>query len=213
MKENELIKNLSSGLKPFKATDDLSIYILKWIAYTSVIFILCYIFLPARSDLLGQAQTVRFNIENGLWLMSALFSGIAFYYSCFPQKMSWKTWLPSVISLGTLFVLVLSSFNPVGVEHEFHNELSLWRGRCGFITFIISIIHSGFLGNWARKAAPRDGSSAGFWAALSGSSIGCLFMQAVCAHHNTLHLMLWHFLPMVVICFIGHWVGRTLLRW
>lgn len=213
MKESQLIQNLSKDLKPFQSAEKLTSYLLKWTGYTFVVLILSYLLLPVRHDITTQLETIRYHIENVLWFVASMTSGIAFYYSCFPQKMKSTIWLPSLFSIALLFLIVLSGLDTQHMGHEFQNEMSLWRGRCGFITFLVSVIHSGFLGNWAHKAAPRDSAQAGFWAALSGSSMGCLFMQVVCVHHNTLHLMLWHFLPLAVICFLGQWLGKNLLRW
>jgi hypothetical protein len=213
MKEGQLIQNLSQNLKPFKSADNLNTYLLKWMGYSLVILILAYFSLPIRHDFMTEIETIRYNVENILWFFASLSSGVAFYFSCFPQKMKSTLWIPATLSITLLFLIILTGINPQNMHQEFEQEMSLWRGRCGFITFFVSMIHSGFLGHWASKAAPRDAGEAGFWAALSGSAMGCLFMQFVCAHHNTLHLMLWHFMPLVVICYLGQRLGKSLLRW
>lgn len=213
MKESELIKNLSAGLDPFAQTEKLSPFLVKWSAYTLFIMFLAYLFLPARSDITTEVETVRFHIENLLWFVASLSSGIAFYFSAFPQRMNSRTWVPALFSISLLFILIMTGLRPSVLNEELHQEFSLWRGRCGFIILCISVIHSIFLGNWAKKAAPRNAGVTGFWAALSASSLGCLFMQVVCTHHTTMHLMVWHFVPMALICFIGQKVGQSVLRW
>lgn len=213
MKETDLIKNLSSELKPFKMAEDLSTFLVKWSGCTLVIMIIAYFSLPARADIMTEMETLRFHLENFFWFVASLSSGIAFYFSAFPERMKNSLWIPAVFSLVALLLIIFSGIRTETLTEEFHGEFSLWRGRCGFIITGISLIHAGFLGNWARRAAPRNGGLTGCWAALSASAMGCLFMQIVCTHQNTVHLLLWHFLPLTVMCFAGQRIGRTLFRW
>jgi hypothetical protein len=213
MKNQEFIKNLSTELKPFGFADSLSTFLIKWSGYTVLVAILAYMFLPARADVMVKMSSMSFHLENILWFVASISSGVAFYFSSFPQKLKRAFWIPVIFSLSILLLLILSHFNSDNFAHELHNEMSLWRGRCGLIILTISMIHATFLGRWAKKAAPRDVGMTGLWAALSASSMGCLFMQIVCTHQNSLHLLIWHFLPLAAICFAGQKLGQRYLHW
>ncbi|MBA2404779.1 MAG: DUF1109 family protein [Bdellovibrionales bacterium] len=214
MKEDTLIKNFSTELKPFRTSDSLPVFLLKWCGYIGMILIIAFLLLPAREDFNLKLESLSYHLANVLWLVASLTSGIAFYFSSFPQKMNKAIWMPVVFSLAVLLLLVITNLNsPTDFSVELSHEMSLWRGRCGIIILTIATIHAAFLGRWARNMAPRNSAMTGMWSALSASSMGCLFMQVVCTHENSLHLLIWHFLPLVAICFAGHKLGQRYLRW
>jgi hypothetical protein len=208
-----LIKKFTSEHTAFNLTDSLGKFLVKWTALTLSIFVICYFTLPIREDIALKLDIISFYAENLLWLMAGVSSGVAFYYSAFPQKISNLNWIVVFFSLCVLLFATLSRLDTLHLSTELPGEFDLWRGRCGFIILTLSLMQSSFLVTWVRKLAPRNEAITGLWASLSAGSIGCLVMQSVCMHENSMHLIVWHFIPLAIICYFGQLVSKKILRW
>jgi hypothetical protein len=213
MKEEMLIKNLSQGMKPFRPAEKISGYFLKWIGFTLFFLILSWWVLPLRPDWFMKFDQPVFHVENILWLGLTMLSSSALYYSTFPQEQKKNLNFFAYFSIALLVGLVLWRTDFSNLAEDFHGELSLWKGRCGIIITIVGLMHATMMGIWASHASPRSGAVTGLWCALSASSLGCLLMQFVCFHNHSLHLILWHFLPLTGLCFLGQFLGRRWLKW
>ena len=208
------IKELAEDLRPFKTMDTFRAFMLKWFFFSAVILFIGQALLPTREDLLLKVSDPIFELSNVLWLAVSVLSAAILYFSSFPEKTSLKKFkLPAQLGLGLLFLMIFSQVNFNHAGTELLNEMDLWRGRCGFIITFFSVIHSAFLIYWSRNSAPASSTQVGFWGALSASALGCLLMQVVCAHDNSTHLILWHFIPLSITSFGGGLLARKLLRW
>jgi hypothetical protein len=213
MKEEMLIKNLSQELKAFEPVDNLSGYFLKWSGFTLIILVLAWWILPLRPDYFLKVEQHIFHVENFLWLGMTLLSAAALYYSTFPQQQKKYLKHSIYLTLGALLSLILWRTEFSSLAEDMPGELSIWKGRCGIIISIVGIMHATMLGIWASYSAPRSGAVTGIFCALSAGSLGCLLMQFVCFHNHSLHLVLWHFLPLAGMSFIGQFLGRRWLKW
>lgn len=54
---------------------------------------------------------------------------------------------------------------------------------------------------------------AGGIAVLVGSSLGCLIVRLHEAQDSMVHVVVWHYLPVVLMSVVGAWLGRHLLKW
>jgi hypothetical protein len=208
------IKELAKNLEPFESLDSYKIFIVKWFFFSVVIVLMGHLMLPVRIDLMFKISDFTFELENILWFLTSFLSASVLYYSSFPERESAKLLkFPTYFALTTLFLILFSRIDFSHSSSEVMNELNLWRGRCGFIILTFSLVQASFMVLWTRKAAPNNTYSAGFWSALSASSLGCLLMQVVCPHDNSTHLLLWHFVPLTVVSFSGGLLARKFLRW
>src|SRR5690606_25086698 len=138
-----------------------------------------------------------------LWAVVALGGFVAFYNSAFPQRS-----LPSAERMALGALAVIGAFQVYYVNYaefmnEFTQEFSFIRGGCGVIISAMAIGYWWVLHRWAKKGAPREPARTGLWASLSASASGCLLMQAMCWNEGTLHIALWHFLPLALSCYFG----------
>lgn len=180
--------------------------IMKWLALTLLISIFALNILPWNELRL---ESGLYFWENFLWFGLSLTSGMTFYYSAFPEK---TPVLPQLLSV-TLFVILLALVSSHSNETPITEELNLWRGRCGFLITIIAMAQSVSMVMWAKKGAPRSPLMSGAWASLSASALGCLLMQVICLYDNSLHLIIWHFVPLILITFFGAFIARKTLHW
>ncbi len=206
-----MYEELAKDLKPFRNFDSVQLFLVKWGALTALIMGVAYMILPWEHNLLDRNEDMIFHVENFAWALLSISSGLALYFSSFPEK---RTQVFNHISLFLVSGLFMLTFYHNGYSLSFSEaagELDLWRGRCGFIILGLAALHTGAMVLWAKKGAAASPKLSGLWAALSASSMGCLLMQTVCDHQNSLHLIFWHFVPLAAICFVcSKFVSRKL---
>jgi hypothetical protein len=64
-----------------------------------------------------------------------------------------------------------------------------------------------------RRGAPAQGARAGLMAAWAAASFAYLCMRVFEPNDNPVHLLIWHALPVFLMCLLGWLAGRRLLRW
>ncbi len=211
MKNKNLIDNLSKDLTPWKSMDSLSVFTIKWIGISFILFIINYIWMPLRLDLSLVMKETLFHVENVLWIILAFSSSFALYKSSLPDSVDKKFANISVVTFLVLLVFSLSG-NTVSMT-DLPHELDLWRGRCGFIIAFFSVLQTPALALWAKKGAPSKPGITGVWASLSSASVGCLLMQFICNHQSSAHLLMWHFIPLSLMCVLSYFIATKILRW
>ncbi|MBY0517477.1 MAG: DUF1109 domain-containing protein [Bacteriovoracaceae bacterium] len=213
MNEN-LLKNLASDLKPFKSVERLSPFLMKRLIPVFSLFVALSFFMASKNSVLSMRWSDSlFFLENTIWVFVTFGSFAAFYFSAFPQaqlKMADRLIFSGIVGL---FLLQVTQVNYSQIYQEFILELNPLRGGCGLVISAMAIGYWWALQKWASKAAPRSPKMTGLWASLSASSAGCLLMQAVCFHEGSLHLMMWHFLPLALSCYFGPLAAKKFLRW
>jgi hypothetical protein len=213
MNEN-LIKNLAADLKPFKSVERLSPFLMKRLLPVLVLFVVMAFVMASKNNVLAMRWSDSlFFFENTIWVMLTFGSFAAFYFSAFPQaqiKLADRLIFSGILGL---FLLQLLQVNYSNAYQEFILELNPFRGGCGLVISAMAIGYWWGLQKWASNSAPRSPRMAGLWASLSASAAGCLLMQAVCFHEGSLHLLMWHFLPLALSCYFGPLAAKTFLRW
>jgi hypothetical protein len=208
------VKELAAELKPFTLTEPLGAFVAKRFVPVLVAFFVLSVWMVGQKEVLGLrwGQAV-FVVKNGLWITVALASFVAFYDSSFPQR---SRRLPGRVAMGALGLLLALEFHQLNYAQlpaELHTEMDFFRGGCGVIISAMSMGYWWMLKNWARRGAPRSPEITGLWASIAASSAGCVLMQAVCWQEGTLHILLWHFLPMTLACYAGPVLAKKWLRW
>ena len=195
----------------WRTIDPLGRFLSKWLAAAFVLALITFILLPFN-DL--KFTVPLYHLETVLWFALSLISGVALYYSSFPEKA--PAW-PKYCFVSFFSILVGLTFNHASITphllQEAALEMDLWRGRCGFLIGLLSMGFTTYLFRWSRQGAPRSPRVAGLWAAFSAASLGCFLMQPVCLHDSSMHLLIWHFLPVMGISLIGAETARFILKW
>lgn len=208
------VKNLASELRPFKSTESLMVFVAKRFLPVLFAFVVLSFVMVNQKEILGFRWTQGiFLLKNTLWITVALASFVAFYHSTFPQKSHRMPGILAMGALGLLLVLEFVQLNYAQLPAELHTELDLFRGGCGVIISAMSMGYWWMLKNWAKQGAPRSPGMTGLWASVAASTAGCVLMQAVCWQEGTLHILLWHFLPLSLASYAGPILAKKWLRW
>jgi hypothetical protein len=213
---NTKIKELAATLeRPTVSMETLPQFLLKFFLLSVGISVLVYLVLPVRENIGDKTETFFYLLENLLWLSLCGISAIALYFRSFPETND--SFLPGMVGVLLLTLVILAvtqhTFVVSDLPHAFSEEMSLWKGRCGIIIVTITSLQSLFLFRWAKKGASSAPALSGILASTSSAGLGCFLMQFVCAHDQSLHLLLWHFLPVFAVAYAGQKIGQKVLRW
>lgn len=213
MKTADLIKDLSTGLKPAKGGGFFRQWMLLFVLATAAIAGLAYYVLPLSPDISVRAQKIQFWVESALWLLAfAVAAGIA-YRSAIPGISSIKEQTWGILLLAALGIMILARIPSADPGAELLSEMHLYRGNCGLIILIVAALEGSVFLLLARKAAPTHLALTGAWIAVSASCLGIFLMQFICVTDAGIHILIWHVVPMMLLAILGSWLGRRLLRW
>lgn len=207
MKTENFINALVNQAEPVKRLRSPTIRFLRWLIAAMFCLGGEILLLGLRSDLHSVAFTPRFSFQAllicGLALLSAL---SAFLLSVPDKKNPALDALPIVTGVAWAGALLLGIFGSDSAN-----------AGLGF-TCIRDIVALGLLPGallffMLMQAAPLRLGKVGFFAMLSVGALGAFGTQFICKNDDPLHILLWHYLPMLVLGGAGIMVGRILLRW
>ena len=212
MKTDDVIKNLSSELKP----DETHFYrssALWWVGGTIGLLALFVSIVPLRADLGYQLSALFFQVETASLL--ALFSGSTWiaYRSAIPGLLGRREKIVGVVIAVLFSAVILSKLSISSLATEFEGEMSFYRGRCGPILLALSLTQAVLGMVLARRAAPTRLVITGFWVGVSAAAMGLFATQLICDHDNFLHLVIWHALPAGILVGTAAVAARRVLRW
>ncbi len=207
MKTEHLIEKLIQTNRPVKRLTTPVLSFLKW-AFVSM---LCMGVGVSLFGLISDLESVVF--QNGFTfqflcsLMLALMSALSAFILSVPDEE--KTWV-NILPLATLALWLLS------ISQSFYFNEIIKGGigvNCVRDIVVLSIVPAALLFAMLRRAAPLNKGKVGTFAALSVASLGALGTQFICHNDDPLHLILWHYLPVLFIGFSGFFLGKFLLNW
>jgi hypothetical protein len=207
MKTSELIEKLTKESQPVRRIHAPFVAFLRWLLVAGFCLGVGIALFGPRADFEEVFRKNGFTLQIvsgiGLALMSAL---SAFVLSVPDRPKGWVSALP-VFTLS-LWLLSISinfyyvDFSPV--------ELGF---ACVRDVAVLSILPSVFLFIMLKASAPLQKGRVGFLAMLSTAALGAVGTQFICHNDDPAHVLLWHFLPVLLIGSLGFWLGRRFLIW
>jgi hypothetical protein len=85
--------------------------------------------------------------------------------------------------------------------------------ECSMAIAAIAMIPSALIFALLRKGASVHPLQAGLFAALAASGISCLTLRIAEANDSLIHLITWHYLPILLFAALGALIGKRLFRW
>ena len=85
--------------------------------------------------------------------------------------------------------------------------------ECTSCIILVSLLPSVWTFYAMRKFASTHSRLAGALALLSAFSIGALWLRLYEVNDSIMHVVLWHYIPMLAIGLLGLWLGKILLKW
>jgi hypothetical protein len=157
--------------------------------------------------------SMSYFLEALLWIFGVGAAAAIAYEGVFPGPVR-KPFLilaGLLLSLGSACLFWKASTLSLG--RELPVELDILRGRCGFFIMLTAPISTAWMFAVLRMGATTRSWWPGLWGGASMACVGAFFMHLVCPHDNPLHLMMWHFVPVMTLMSAGAFAGRWVLKW
>ncbi|HZR07778.1 MAG TPA: DUF1109 domain-containing protein [Myxococcales bacterium] len=206
MRTDDLIRSLAADLRrvqPLRAVEQRTML---WAAFSLLSVLLGTLARGTRPDLASKLRDPVYLVETALLLATFLLAGrSAFQLSVPGAERSARGRVLSIVGFllwGAVVASDASAPSPPSLNGASCIPTILGLALVPGLTVLLLL----------RKAAPlRPGWTAGV-ALLSAASLAVLASVLVCAREDRLHLLLWHFAPVVLVVVIGSGLGRRLLR-
>lgn len=207
---NELINRLAKDGAAVKPAPHPLVLSLVWTAFAVVYIGVSLMISGSRPDLMLKLQEPLFAAEiatlAGVFIATCLSSALL----SFPDlhQMRRVVYAPAIA-----FVLfVLAMFFAWQADSP-PTQLPAHNMECTFMITLVAILPATWTFYVMRKYASTHQYWAGSTALLSAFSVGALWFRLYEPTDSIMHVIQWHYLPMIAIGLIGLGLGKMLLKW
>ena len=210
METTELLARLTQDLEPTKKAPSLAMRIGGWIVSMMLFAVVTVLVLGTRADIHSIMFTPRFIVESVAILIAGITAGVLALILSSPGKRTRESILTALgasvvwlISIGIAFFLQL----PDSPLSDGLNSMGL---MCSKKIIVLSVIPALLLTALLRLGTAIAGRIAGTFLLISSGLIGMFLLQMRCSMDHTVHLMLYHLLPVVALGVLGWCLGGYL---
>lgn len=183
---------------------------LRWIALALAYLLLLLLASGLRPGLLAALQHPWFAAE--LVLLAAVFvaTSVSAVLLSFPDmyQMRRVAWTPLAI-FGAFAVVLLFAWRADVPPAPF----PVHGIECTLAIFWAALLPGAWLLYGMRKLASTHYRLAGSIALLHAFSVGALWLRLHEDTDSIMHVIQWHYLPMIVCGIVGLWLGKLVLKW
>ncbi|MBI1285402.1 MAG: DUF1109 family protein [Thiobacillus sp.] len=186
---------------------------LVWLAGTSLYVTTLTAYNGVRSDIADKLGNPRFALE--LVLLFAIASSAALAAFCLSRPDAHqKPWL-RFVPLGFLVLWAMTAFSgaPELTAADILQSLTAGQFDCPWNILMLSVPPGVVMFLIIRRGATIRCCWAGGMATLGATSLGYLWMRMIEQNDNLAHLIVWHAVPILLMCVVGMMAGHMALRW
>ncbi|MGC2456813.1 MAG: DUF1109 domain-containing protein [Gallionellaceae bacterium] len=183
---------------------------LKWIGAAAVYLAVSLAVSGLRPDLAHALQQPWYIAEVVALLLIFIATSFSAALLAFPDLHQKRklAFAPAVIFALFLLVMLFAwrADNPPAPlpEHSF---------QCTISIILVSLLPMAWTFHAMRKFASTHYHLAGGIALLSAFSVGALWLRLHEVNDSIVHVVEWHYLPMLACGLIGLWLGKVVLKW
>jgi hypothetical protein len=206
----QLVESLAEEAGPVKPAPHPLTLSLIWLAGAAVYLALSLWISGPRPDLMGEFREPWFDAEIAALALIFLTTTLSAALLAFPDlhQMGWVARAPA--AAFALFVLVLFLS---WLAHQPPPPLPVHSFQCTISITLSSLLPASWTFLSMRRFASTHYRWAGVIAALSAFSVGALWLRLHELNDSIVHVVEWHYLPMLGIGLIGWWLGKSVLKW
>ena len=209
-KIEELIASLAQDAAPVKSGAHPYKLSLQWLAAAVAYLALTLAYSGLRPDLLSKLQMSFFLVEIGLLAAIVIATSLSAAILSFPDMHQKRRMAHIPIFMIVLFALVILLAWRADAPIE---PLPKHGMQCLLFISSLTLLPAVWMFYTMRSLASTHPYFAGSIALLSAFSLGALSLRLSEPTDSILHVMQWHYLPMVGVGIIGLWLGKKLLKW
>ncbi|MEN6584980.1 MAG: DUF1109 domain-containing protein [Sulfuricella sp.] len=210
MNIEELVGRLAQDAAPVKPAPHPFVLSLGWVAGAALYLALSLWITGLRPDLMQKLHQPWFVAELVALALIFVATSLSAAVLAFPDLHQMRRTALAPAGMFALFTVFMFFAWRADVPPA---PLPVHSFRCTLYIVLFSLLPAAWTFFSMRKFASTHERWAGSIALLSAFSIGALWMRLHEVNDSIIHVILWHYLPMLGIGLVGWWLGRRLLKW
>ncbi|MFI4939646.1 MAG: DUF1109 domain-containing protein [Burkholderiales bacterium] len=183
---------------------------LKWMAWATGYLFLSLLFSGLRPDLMVKLHQPLFVAEivtlTGIFISTSISAALL----SFPDMHQMRQLATAPVIAFALFVLVMLL---AWLADRPPAPSPVHSVECTASITLFSVLPAAWTFLSIRKLASTHTRLAGCIALLSAFSVGALWLRLYETNDSIMHVVEWHYLPMIGVGAAGLWLGKKLLAW
>jgi hypothetical protein len=206
----QLVASLSKEASVVKPAPHPFMLSLPWTVAAAIYISLSLVLSGLRPDWQASLHNPWFAAEIaallGLFVVTALSAALLAFPDLHQKRLlAFAPVVPAVVFLIVIFLAWRADVPPAPLPvHSF---------ECTFSITLMTLLPAVWSFYSMRKFASTHYRLAGSVALLSAFSVGALWLRLHEVNDSILHVVEWHYLPMLAIGLLGLWLGKKLLKW
>ncbi len=207
----QLVEELSKDAAAVKPAPHPFLLSLKWLAVATAYLVISLAISGMRADLAHALQNPWFIAEivalSGIFITTALSAAVLAFPDLHQQR---RTAFAPVWMFALLVLVMIFAWRadappaPLPTYHGFECTLNI---------LLLSLLPSAGIFYAMRSLASTHPRLSGIVALLFAFSTGALWLRLYEPTDSIIHVIEWHYLPMIAVGMLGMWLGKKLLRW
>lgn len=206
----ELIDKLTQDAVAVRPAHHPVVLSIEWITVAVFYLAISLMLSGLRPDLMLKLHEPWFAAEIAALVGIFISTSLSAALLSFPDLHQMRRVVLAPALMFTLFVLVMffawhADKPPAPLPaHSFHCTLSIT---------LLSVLPAAWIFYVMQKFASTHYHWAGGIALLFAFSIGAIWLRLYEINDSVMHVIQWHYLPMIVFGIVGLWLGKVLLKW
>jgi hypothetical protein len=206
----ELITGLTADVSFVKPAPHPYLLSLKWIGAASVYLAMSLAFTGLRSDWLQAVSNPWYVVELIALCLLSISSLVSAALLSYPDLYQMRKLSTAPVWMFALFLVVLLfawfADNPPA-------PLPVHNYQCTSCIVLMALLPAVWVLYAVRKFASTRARLAGLVIVLAAFGVGALWLRLHEVNDSILHIVQWHYLPMLAFSLIGFGIGKWALRW
>lgn len=206
----ELVDRLARDAAPVKPAPHPLMLSLTWVAGAAVYLVVSLWISGLRPDLMQKLHEPWFVAEMVSLALIFIATSLSAAVLAFPDLHQMRKAALAPAGLFALFVVILFFAWRADVPPA---PLPVHDFECTASITLFSLLPAAWTFLAMRRFASTHYRWAGSVALLSAFSVGALWLLLHELNDSVIHVIQWHYLPMLGIGLVGWWLGKRLLKW
>ena len=207
---DELITKLAQDTATVKRAPHPFMLSIEWMAVAGFYLAVSLMISNVRHDLLAELHNFWFAAEIaalvGIFISTSLSAALLSYPDLHQKHRIVFAPLVTFALFVVVMLLAWQADNPPA-------PLPVHSFECTLSITLASLLPAAWMFYVMRKFASTHTHWAGGTAFLFSFSIGALWLRLYEQNDSIMHVIQWHYLPMIAFGIIGMWLGKVVLKW
>jgi hypothetical protein len=206
----ELVDSLARDAAPVKPAPHPLMLSIRWVAAAAAYLVVSLWLSGLRPDLMQKFHEPWFCAEVACRALIFIATALSAAVLACPDLHQMQKAALAPAALFALFVAIILFAWRANVPPA---PLPVHSFECTAGITLVALLPATWTFFSMRKLASTHSRWAGSIALLSAFSVGALWLRLHESNDSIIHVIQWHYLPMLGIGLIGWWLGKTLLKW